>query len=297
MYFKNKPILCFGEVLWDRLPSGSQPGGATLNVAIHLNTLGLDASIASCVGNDEMGKSLIEFVHKSGLNTNLISVDTHLSTSEVLVHLDKNNNASYTICEPVAWDNILPSEPFFAKAKQSGLLIYGSLASRNKTTRNTLLKLLETNAIKLIDVNLRTPYDKKEILELLLPKSDIIKLNDIELTRIAGWHNLSNESEKELVKWIAKQYNTEMVCLTKGEKGALIYLEDIFYEHPGFKIKAIDTVGAGDAFLAGLVASFVFNKTPAEALAFACATGALVASKTGATPKYHIQEINAILNQ
>lgn len=297
MKIKNKSVLCIGEVLWDRLPSGAKPGGAPLNVAIHLNAIGLNVSIASSVGNDEAGQELISFIRESGLDTGLIQVNKHLPTSEVLVHLDKQNNATYEICEPVAWDQILPAEALVEHAQQAGLIIFGSLASRNTITRETVLKLLQSNAVKLIDVNLRKPYDKKEILEVLLPKSDIIKLNDIELIRIAEWLTIDSKNEKQLVKGLADYYNIEMVCLTKGENGALIYNKGIFYEHPGFKVKTVDTVGAGDAFLAGLVASFLQNKTTAESLAFACATGAFVASQAGATPKYNVEKINAILNQ
>ncbi len=297
MKIKDNSILCFGEVLWDRLPSGAKPGGAPLNVAIHLNANGLNASIASSVGNDEAGTELLKFIENSGLSSELIQRSENLPTSEVLVHLDAENNASYEICEPVAWDNIVETSSLIEKVKNSGLLIYGSLASRNDTTRSTLLRLLQENTLKLIDVNLRKPYDKKDILELLLPKSDIVKLNDIELNEISQWYDVTSKDEKELVKWFANQFKIDMTCLTKGEKGALLYTNNTFYEHPGFKIKAEDTVGAGDAFLAGFVASFIQNKTPDKALAFACATGAFVASKAGATPTYDMAEINRILAQ
>jgi fructokinase len=86
-----------------------------------------------------------------------------------------------------------------------------------------------------------------------------------------------------------------MLCVTKGENGAILYCNGEFYEHPGFKVNAVDTVGAGDAFLAGLIASLLNKKEPADALAFACATGAFVASKAGATPEYDMTEINTIL--
>ncbi len=297
MEIRKNEILCFGEVLWDRLPSGAKPGGAPMNVALHLNAIGLNAAIASSVGNDEAGKELITFLQDSGMKTNLIQTDPKLPTSEVLVHLDSNNNATYEICEPVAWDNIQLSDELAEKAKHSGLIIYGSLASRNGTTRKTLLKLLDNDAVKLIDVNLRKPYDKQDVLELLLAKTDIVKLNDDELVVFSGWQGIHGKSEEELVEWFVKQYNVEMLCVTKGEKGALMYYKNQFYEHPGFKVNAVDTVGAGDAFLAGLVASFLQKKTPTEAIAFACATGAFVASKAGATPKYDMNEINTILNQ
>jgi len=295
MNLKNELILCFGEVLWDRLPTGSKPGGAPMNVALHLNAIGLKARIASKVGNDKAGKELISFLRNSGVDTSLIQTDEKLQTSEVLVHLDKNNNASYEICEPVAWDNIRLMDELAQEANHCDLIIYGSLASRNKTTRGTLFKLLENDAVKLIDVNLRKPYDKKEVLETLLGKADIAKLNDEELRVFEQWNGLSLKNEKERVKWFADQYNVDMVCITKGANGALLYVEQHFYEHPGFKVKAIDTVGAGDAFLAGLVAAFGQKKDPEESIAFACATGAFVASMAGATPRYDLAEIKRIM--
>ncbi|WP_340114926.1 carbohydrate kinase family protein [Maribellus mangrovi] len=297
MNSKNDYILCFGEVLWDRLPTGAKPGGAPMNVALHLRAAGLNVSFASCVGQDEPGDRLRDFLQNSGLKTNLIQVDKTLPTSEVLVKLDENRNASYEICEPVAWDNISLDNSLLQEAQNSGLLVYGSLASRNKTTRETLLQLLETDATKLIDVNLRAPFDKQEVVELLLSKSDIVKLNDDELDIIARWYNLSTKDEEQKVKWMVKQYGIKMLCVTKGANGALLCSDNEFFHHPGYKVHTIDTVGAGDAFLSGLITALLKKQSPGSALNLACATGAFVASKAGATPKYNWQEIQEIINQ
>lgn len=295
MEFKNKKVLCIGEVLWDRLPSGAKPGGAPMNVALHLNAIGQDVAIASRIGNDQSGEELKAFLEKSGMGTELIQVDEYLSTSEVLVHLDENNNATYEICEPVAWDNLTLSDSLTEKACEAGLIIYGSLASRNSLSRRSIMKLLDYDAVKLIDVNFRKPYDTKEVVEALLKKTDIVKLNDEELVVFARWYNKHKHDEKSLVKWLAAQYDVKMVCVTKGDKGALLYCNDDFYEHPGFKVETVDSVGAGDAFLAGFVSSLLENHPPQDALAFACATGAFVAGNAGATPDYDMNEIERIL--
>ncbi len=297
MKISNKEILCVGEVLWDRLPSGAKPGGAPMNVALHLNAIGLDVAIASCIGNDKSGWDLISFLEKSGVNTDYIQIEEYLPTSEVLVHLDENNNATYEICEPVAWDSIKLTGSLIEKAKRSGLMIFGSLASRNPITRQTVMKLLDYDAVKLIDINFRKPYDSQDVVEKLLEKTDIVKLNDDELGVFAQWHNKHKHDEKSLIKWFSSHYGIQMVCVTKGENGALLYCEGEFYEHSGFKVNAVDTVGAGDAFLAGLVASLLSYKSPEYSVAFACATGAYVASKAGATPKYDMDEINRILSE
>jgi len=295
MKIKNNQILCIGEILWDNLPSGAKPGGAPMNVALHLNRIGQKVSISSKVGNDEQGKKLLAFLEDSGLRTDLIQIDETLPTSEVLVHLDENNNATYEICEPVAWDNLVLTDSLISQAKSSGLIIYGTLASRNPETRKTILRLLENDVVKLIDVNLRQPYDTREIVEQLILKSDIVKLNDEELGVFGQWYNKHKHDEESLVRWFAEEFNSKMVIVTKGDKGALLYSDGVFYEHPGFKVNAVDTVGAGDAFLAGFIAALLEEKTNDKALEFACAAGAFVASKAGATPEYDRIEIEQLL--
>lgn len=268
-----------------------------MNVAIHMNAIGLTVSMASRVGPDQEGEELVSFLKDSGLSTDLIQKDEDLPTSEVLVHLDENNNATYEICEPVAWDNIQPTSALAQRAKDSGLLIYGSLASRNTRTRKTILDLLDFDGLKLMDVNFRKPYDSEDIVESLLKKTNIVKMNEDELAVFAQWLNTADLHEKDQVLWFASRYKIDTVCVSKGEKGALLYTNKIFYTHPGFSVEVADTVGSGDAFLAGLVVSLLDNKKPGDALAFACAVGAFVASKEGATPKYDLEEIQRILNQ
>lgn len=290
-------ILCFGEVLWDMLPTGAKPGGALLNVAIHLIRQGQSPKLVSKIGNDTLGWDLIGFLTEAGLERNLIQVDESLPTSQVNIHLDAKKNATYEICEPVAWDNIHPNNENLEIAETADLIIFGSLASRNKTTRETLFHLLEnTQATRLLDVNLRPPYDKAEVIEEMLAKSDFIKLNNDELVIIAGWHNKKG-TETELIHWISENYHCPTVCVTRGDKGAALYMDNNLYEHPGYKVKAVDTVGAGDSFLASLIAHLAQNESPQDALKYACATGAFVASQKGAVPQYSEKEIRTIINK
>ena len=191
----NNQILCFGEILWDNLPSGPVPGGAPMNVALHLSRFGISSSVASSIGNDKKGADLITFLKQSGLRTDLVQVHETLPTSEVLVFLDEHNTASYEICEPVAWDGIALTPELIDEAKSSTAIVFGSLASRNSTTRNTLIKLLENNILKIMDVNLRPPYDTEANVKPLLEIADIVKLNDDELMKISAWYNLSGTLE------------------------------------------------------------------------------------------------------
>lgn len=293
---KSGSVICFGEVLWDMLPTGPKPGGAPLNVAIHLKQQGQNPVLISKIGNDKEGRKLLEFLNHSEINTGFIETDTKLPTSKVLVHLDSNKNATYEICEPVAWDNILAGRLPQKILSDASLIVFGILASRNKTTRETLFQILDqSKAQHLCDVNLRPPYDKKEIVEELLNRSDFIKLNDDELKVISGWHAIQG-NEREKIRWMSSYYKCPSVCVTRGENGTILFYGNKFFEHPGFKVNTIDTVGAGDAFLASLISGLMKKNSPGNALEKACATGAFVASRMGAVPAYSSSDIEEIIN-
>ncbi len=278
-------ILCFGEILWDNLPSGPVPGGAPMNVALHLSRFGINSSVASSIGNDKKGADLIAFLKQSGLRTDLVQIHESLPTSEVLVFLDEHNTASYEICEPVAWDGIALTPELIQEAKVSSAIVFGSLASRNATSRDTLITLMESDLLKIMDVNLRPPYDTEANVKPLLEKADIVKLNDEELMKITAWYNLPGTLE-ERIRSFGKLLNIETLIVTMGANGAFVLHKKELYHHKGFKVATEDSVGAGDAFLAGFLAAFFDGKDISTALNEASAIGAFVASQPGATPDY-----------
>lgn len=249
------------------------------------------------VGSDKAGDELKQFVSDSGLSTEYIQTDYILPTSEVLVHLDENQNATYEICEPVAWDKIILNATLKQLAEKTDVIVFGSLASRNEVSASTLKNLLDGNKLKVMDVNLRSPYDKKELVEPLLELCDIVKLNDEELIKITSWHNKTFDNEKSAMLWFSEFYTCDRLCVTRGAAGAILYSNSLFYEHPGYKVKTVDTVGAGDAFLAGLLSAILDEKTMEETLDYASATGAYVVTKEGATPDYDFQMIEEIQNK
>ncbi len=288
-------ILCVGETLWDMLPSGAKPGGAPMNVAIHLKRFGLEPVFLSRVGDDTEGRQLSDFIRNSGLETRYLQVDQKLPTSRVLVKLDKKNNASYEICYPVAWDNIRINESAL-KSSSFDIMVFGTLAGRDHVSRSTILNLLKNASLKILDVNLRPPFDKHELVESFLSQANFAKMNDEEINQIADWSGVTG-CVKELISWITDKYSLRSICVTRGEKGALLFWNGTFYEHPGFSVKVVDTVGAGDAFLAGWIASFTKNLPQETCLEFACAAGAYVASNSGATPYYTPEMVETIIKK
>jgi fructokinase len=284
---KNNQILCFGEILWDNLPSGAVEGGAPMNVALHLLRFGINSSVASSIGDDTKGVDLLAFLKKSGLRTDLVQVHPSLPTSEVLVFLDEHNTASYEICAPVAWDEILLTPELIKEAKASTAIVFGSLASRSAVSKNTLTALLnDRDILKIMDVNLRPPYDTEDNVKTLLKKSDIVKLNDEELMKISDWYQLTGTLE-ERIRSFGNLLNLETLIVTMGKHGAYVLHQDKLHHHNGFKVETEDSVGAGDAFLAGFLAAFFDGKNLDIALTEASAIGAFVASQPGATPHYN----------
>jgi len=292
----TKKIICFGEVLFDVFPTHRKIGGAPLNVALRMASLGIDAQIISRVGNDEIGKELLEFVKTNGVSTSIIQVDQNYSTGEVLVQLDEKGSASYTIKYPVAWDEIALSPESKNAVKNADALVFGSLVCRDETSYNTLLSLLEIAKIKVFDVNLRAPFYTKEVLIKLMKKADFIKFNDDELYEISEYLNSPFHSLEQNILFIAKQTNTKNICVTKGQHGAVLYYNDHLYYNSGYKITVADTVGAGDSFLAGLLSKLLLDEEPQKAIDFACALGALVAQNEGANPKIANEAISEFMN-
>ncbi|MDB4925663.1 carbohydrate kinase [Mucilaginibacter sp.] len=277
-------ILCFGEVLWDAFGDEKVAGGAVMNVAYHLQQQGANALFASKVGMDTSGYELVAFLKENNLYSELIQNDAELPTCQVTVQLDKNRQATYIIPQPVSWDNIKTETTLTQSGIKASAIIFGSLACRQQTTRDTLLNLLnETNALKVFDVNLRAPHYTLSTIETLAARADVVKMNEDEANLLI---NGSNGNLKDKITEFRKKYHAQTICVTRGENGAIVWHDYEFYEHPGFKVNAVDTVGAGDSFLATFI-NGLLNKQPIQqVLERSCAVGAYVTGKRGANPVY-----------
>src|SRR6476659_2309326 len=158
-------VACFGEILWDILPSGKQPGGAPFNVAVHLHQLGLPVRFISRVGDDELGTELLDCVESKDVATDLIQRGkTHL-TGIVKANVDDANEVTYKIVQPVAWDYIHFDASIEAAVADADAFVFGSLAARQAGTRETLYRLLESARFKGFDVNMRPPHYTREVVK------------------------------------------------------------------------------------------------------------------------------------
>ncbi|KQW98954.1 carbohydrate kinase family protein [Flavobacterium sp. Root420] len=292
---KNLKAVAYGEVLWDVFANEKKIGGAPLNVALRMKTLGCDVAMISCVGNDEDGKAIIDQVKSLGLETNAIMQTENFATGLVNVTLNERGSASYEINYPSAWDKIVLND--FAKkvAADANVLIYGSLVCRDEVSRQSLEELLQTQAYKVFDVNLRKPHYSYEILEQLMHSANFIKFNDEELLEISAAMQSPFTGLEDNMHFIAERTKVTAMCVTKGKHGALLMWEGKIYENGGYPIKVADTVGAGDSFLAALITSLLTGKSPQTAIDFACAVGALVAGAPGANPDISYSKIENMI--
>lgn len=291
----NKKLVCFGEVLWDVLPTGKIAGGAPMNVSIRLQSLGVDTKMISKIGNDALGEELLTIIKEKNVDTSLIQIDDNLSTGEVLVTLDAKGSASYDIVYPSAWDKIEVTEANLKAVNEADAVIFGSLACRDAISRTTLLTLLDNAKYKIFDVNIRPPFYSIDFLEQMMKLADFIKLNDEELYEVAHALGSNSDTIEGHILFLAELTNTQTICVTKGKDGAILYTENQFYNHKGFEVKVADTIGAGDSFLAALLSEVLYAKNYPHAVAFGCAVGALVASHKGANPIISAEEIDAFI--
>ena len=280
----SKQVLCFGEVLWDAFGQTKVAGGAPMNVAWHLKQQGVNVVFASSIGLDKSGDDLVNFLKKSNLYSPLIQREGELPTCEVTVQLDANQHATYIIPEPVSWDDIQVTDALMAAVKNTDAIVFGSLACRGNTTRSTLFDMLdESDALTIFDVNLRAPHYTLQNIQNLAAKAQVIKMNEDEADLLIGAG--SGSLQNKIIEF-QKTYHAKTICVTRGDKGAILWHNDKFYEHPGFPADVVDTVGAGDSFLATLIAGLINNDDPQQVVEKACKIGAFVAGNLGATPTY-----------
>jgi fructokinase len=288
---KKPLVICFGEMLWDNLPSGRTAGGAPMNVAYHLIRAGAESKLISRRGNDQAGRALSQFCKDIGLPTGLIQTDTIYPTGEVIGTLEANDEMVYDIRSNAAWDYIRSEPELLHTVADSDAFVFGSLAARNEISRNTLLQLLNIANFKVFDVNLRAPHYNLDVLEMLLNKADLLKLNEIEMPLLSGWFYKKEAAEEEAAQFFLDRFDIKEIIVTKGSEGAAYYAKDTIYEKNAYKVKVADTVGAGDSFLAAFLSKKLSGAEIPVALDYALATGALVAGKNGACPEYSMEDV------
>jgi fructokinase len=280
-------VVGLGELLWDLFPAGEQLGGAPANFAYITSLLGDEGIPASRLGQDVLGTDAVRRLGELGLSTEFIQKDADHPTGTVKVEVDRTGQPRFEISESVAWDFLAWTPQWQKLAQQADAVCFGSLAQRSKQSRTTIrrfLMALRKNAVRVFDVNLRQNFYTTQVLGESMKLATVVKLNHEELPKIMRSFELENRSEEDSARRILSSHEVKLVCVTRGNGGSLLVSADECSEHPGFKVKVADTVGAGDAFTAALVHGYLRRTPLAQINETANRVGAWVASQSGATP-------------
>ena len=289
-----KQVLCFGEVLFDGLPSGPVVGGAPLNVALHLHQWGVPVKMASSIGADAPGEMLLQFLSSRNFPIDGLVIDEARPTGWVDVAVDAQGQPSYTICAPSAWDAI-PFDPKLAAS--SSVVVFGSLAMRHAKSRESVSRYFEEISYRIFDINLRPPFVEWTIIESFMQNVEVLKLNRNELGEYLMHKGLESvQSDNQDLYQFAKLFpKVQHILITDGEHGAYAFSDHTLWHHPIKPCDIVDTVGCGDAFLAGFLWGQAQNCHIEKALRYATAAASAVAASNGATPKVSIEQLYASL--
>lgn len=287
-------IIGLGEILWDMLPAGRQLGGAPANFAYHAGALGARAAVVSRVGDDALGREILQRLDALGLDRTQVSVDSRHPTGVVDVTLDGEGVPQYIIRTNAAWD-FLPHPPgLLETAAAADAVCFGTLGQRSADSRASIAAFLAATGkqcLRVFDINLRQKYFSPELVQEMLQLCDVLKLNDQELpilTELLGLPTAGAGHSRDAAdpaRAIMDNYPVNLIALTRGSAGSALYQRgQPVDDHPGFPAQIQDAVGAGDAFTAALVVGLLDGHSLGRINAFANRLAAFVCSRSGATP-------------
>jgi len=293
---KQFTIIGLGEVLWDLFEDGKVLGGAPFNFAFHVANLGHRGIPLSRAGEDRLGDEIIGAAEDLGMSTEFIQRDSRHATGTVLVKLDRRGAPAFTIVEDVAWDYMEPDERWLDLASRCDAVCFGTLAQRSQHSRRTVQQVLASAepAVRVCDINFRQHFYSHEVVTESLACATVLKLNEEEVVQLrevlrspvpVAAAEAGRDSDDRFMRSLISDYGLALACITRGAEGCRLVSADDAVSRPVPPTRVVDTVGAGDAFAAGLVVKYLEGASLAAVADAANLLGAYVASRRGATPR------------
>lgn len=299
-------VIAIGEVLIDFTPANRNkekneqficnPGGAPANVAAILARLGSRAALVSKVGRDYFGSLLQEALLSSGVDASMLSFTDEANTTLAFVHLNNEGDRSFSFYRKPGADTYLqPEDISFDRIESCRMLHFGSVSMTHEpartTTKMTVERAKAAGALISFDPNIRIDLWEndeaaKQCIQWGLNYADILKVSEEELYFITGKTDV-----KEGALALRSQFNIALIVVTLGAKGCYFRSSDHDGYVPGFSVQAVDTTGAGDAFMGSLLYNILKSEHSLQQLdkqqimsmlTFANAGGALVTTRKGA---------------
>jgi fructokinase len=312
-FVSNSTVICLGELLIDfipltnGLPLSEVPefrrvaGGAPANVAAAVARLGGESRFIGKVGNDAFGDHLESVLKQCGVETMLFRTD-EAKTTLAFVSLREDGEREFSFYRNPGADMLLSKDEITIESLASGSVFhFGSVSlvaepSRSATIHAAQLAHLQ-GLIVSYDPNVRlslwpSPEEAKRVIRDTLSLAHIVKVNEEEAVFLTGYEDQSRAAGEIL------EYGPQAVIITNGEKGSSMWIGGRSIHVPAIPVNAVDTTGAGDAFVGALLFQLSRSGWPASNLAkqlskepvardilrFANAAGSIVATRRGAIP-------------
>ncbi|KAI3705827.1 hypothetical protein L1987_76071 [Smallanthus sonchifolius] len=303
-------VVCFGEMLIDFVPSVSgvslaeapafqkAPGGAPANVAVGISRLGGSSAFIGKVGDDDFGHMLADILKKNKVNNSGMRFDQNARTALAFVTLRSDGEREFMFFRNPSADMLLhESELDVNLIKQASIFHYGSISLIEEPCKSAHLAAMaiakKSGSILSYDVNLRVPLWPSEDaardgIMSIWDQADVIKVSEDEITFLTRGDDPYDDN---VVLNKLFHPNLKLLLVSEGPDGCRYYTQQFKGRVPGVKVKPVDTTGAGDAFVGGIL-SILASDTNLykdetrlrEALLFANACGALTVTKKGAIP-------------
>ncbi|MFP4021479.1 MAG: carbohydrate kinase family protein [Halanaerobium sp.] len=295
-------VITLGEALIDFTPLDDKnmdfrknPGGAPANVAVALSRLGVDVSFIGKVGDDVLGNFLVQKLKSEKINIDNLILTEEAKTAITFVTLDENGDRSFDFYIDPSADRFLRADEIDAELfEQNKIFHFGSISLIDEPARSATKKGIElahqNEMLISYDPNLREMLwdslaEAKDMILSVIDEVDIVKVSEEELEFLTGEEDIKKGARK-----LKSDYKIPILLITCGSKGSYYYLNDLGFVS-AFKVDAVDTTGAGDAFMSGVLYNFnqtdlslaeVDNSFLEKTLKFANYSGSLAASASGA---------------
>jgi len=302
-------IVCLGELLIDMFPAEvgrrlvevsafrPKPGGAPANVAVAATRLGAQSAFIGKVGDEAFGHHLADILRREDVEVRGMRYDQEARTGMAFIAMPDENTAEFVFYRnPGADMRLRADELDHNLLQETRAFHFGSLSLGQEPSRSATLEAAkiarEAGALISFDVNYRptlwsSPEAAYEQVMATIPRTDLLKVNEVELALLAGSEDLDSASKTLL------QMGPDLCVVTLGPDGSYFRVAEGGEHVPPFKVKAVDAVGCGDAFVAGLLCQLVVGvdwraqlsmARMREILHYANAVGALTALKQGVIP-------------
>lgn len=282
--------LSIGAVIWDIIENEKRLGGDSLNVASNLKKLGTDSYYLTRLGKDAYGEACVARMRELEINERYIQWDENHPTGYSKVEFDAARVPSYAFAEDAS-DGYLTFTDADIQALQQerfDALWFSSYTLMCPVARENVFKLIESLEIPLtfFDVNIRREYHEKSMLERCLRCAAIVKMNEEEAEIVGRELYGARLSDALLYQNLQSDFNVELLCITKGALGCALFWEGNCELVAANRVTAIDTVGAGDAFSAAFILSYLRGKQPVACAVAGNFLGGYVSTCNGGNPDF-----------